>query len=56
MGNAGRNGGKYTTPLIRAMIYIVQSKISESIYDSATCSADFLCEAYNYLRQIVVTN
>ena len=53
MGNAGRNGGEYYTPrpLIRAIIRVVQPKISERIYDGACGSAGFLCESYDYLRQ-----
>src|SRR3990167_3667150 len=52
MGNAGRNGGEYYTPrpLIRAMIYVIQPKIGETIYDGAAGSAGFLCEAFDYLR------
>jgi len=52
MGNAGRNGGEYYTPrpLIRAMIKVVNPKISETIYDPACGSAGFLCEAYDYLN------
>lgn len=54
MGNAGRNGGEYYTPrpLIRAMIQVVAPQIGESIYDGAVGSAGFLCEAYEYLRQL----
>lgn len=54
MGNAGRNGGEYYTPrpLIRAMIDVVQPQIGETIYDGAAGSAGFLCEAYDYLRQV----
>jgi type I restriction enzyme M protein len=52
MGNAGRNGGEYYTPrpLIRAMIKVIDPKIGERIYDGACGSADFLCEAFDYLR------
>lgn len=51
MGNAGRNGGQYYTPrpLIRTMIYVVDPKIGESIYDGSVGSAGFLCEAYEYM-------
>lgn len=53
MGNAGRNGGEYYTPrpLIRAMVDVIQPKIGETIYDGASGSAGFLCEAFDYLRQ-----
>ena len=52
MGNAGRNGGEYYTPrpLIRAIIHVIQPKISEKIYDGACGSAGFLCESFDYLR------
>jgi type I restriction enzyme M protein len=52
MGNAGRNGGEYYTPrpLIRAMIQVIQPKISERIYDGAVGSAGFLCESFDYLK------
>ncbi len=52
MGNAGRNGGEYYTPrpLIRAMVKVIDPKIGETIYDGASGSAGFLCEAYEYLR------
>lgn len=51
MGNAGRNGGEYYTPrpLIRAMIYVIDPQIGESIYDGACGSAGFHCESYLYL-------
>jgi type I restriction enzyme M protein len=51
MGNAGRNGGEYYTPrpLIKAVIEVVAPKIGHTIYDGATGSAGFLCEAFNYL-------
>lgn len=52
MGNAGRNGGEYYTPrpLINAIIQVINPKIGDRIYDGATGSAGFLCEAYNYLK------
>ena len=52
MGNAGRNGGEYSTPrpLIRAMVQVVKPKIGERIYDGACGSAGFLCEAFDYLK------
>jgi type I restriction enzyme M protein len=51
MGNAGRNGGEYYTPrpLIRTIIKVVVPKIGETIYDGASGSAGFLCEAFDYL-------
>jgi type I restriction enzyme M protein len=51
MGNAGRNGGEYYTPrpLIRAMIAVTRPRIGERIYDGATGSAGFLCEAFDFL-------
>jgi len=54
MGNAGRNGGEYYTPrpLIRAIVQVVQPKIGERIYDGAVGSAGFLCEAYEYLKEV----
>jgi type I restriction enzyme M protein len=53
MGNAGRNGGEYYTPrpLIKAIIEVVGPKIGQTIYDGATGSAGFLCEAFAYLLQ-----
>lgn len=53
MGNAGRNGGEYYTPrpLIKAIIEVVAPKIGQTIYDGATGSAGFLCEAFNYLLE-----
>ena len=53
MGNAGRNGGEYYTPrpLIRALIDVMEPQIGETIYDGASGSAGFLCEAFDYLRQ-----
>lgn len=53
MGNAGRNGGEYYTPrpLIRALIDIMEPQIGETIYDGASGSAGFLCEAFDYLRR-----
>jgi type I restriction enzyme M protein len=52
MGNAGRNGGEYYTPrpLIRTIIKVVAPKIGETIYDAASGSAGFLCEAFDYLK------
>ena len=54
MGNAGRNGGEYYTPrpLIRTIIKVVDQKIGETIYDGASGSAGFLCEAFDYLMNI----
>lgn len=51
MGNAGRNGGEYYTPrpLIRTIIKVVNPKIGDTIYDAASGSAGFLCEAFDYL-------
>ena len=51
MGNAGRNGGEYYTPrpLIKAIIEVVGPKVGQTIYDGATGSAGFLCEAFAYL-------
>ena len=51
MGNAGRNGGEYYTPrpLIKAIIEVVAPRVGQTIYDGATGSAGFLCEAFNYL-------
>ena len=51
MGNAGRNGGEYYTPrpLIRTIIKVLDPKIGETIYDGASGSAGFLCEAFDYL-------
>jgi type I restriction enzyme M protein len=51
MGNAGRNGGEYYTPrpLIRTIIKVVAPKIGDTIYDAASGSAGFLCEAFDYL-------
>jgi type I restriction enzyme M protein len=53
MGNAGRNGGEYYTPrpLIKAMIKVIQPKIGQTIYDGASGSAGFLCEAFAYLLE-----
>ena len=54
MGNAGRNGGEYYTPrpLIRAIVQVVKPRIGERIYDGAVGSAGFLCESFDYLRQV----
>jgi type I restriction enzyme M protein len=54
MGNAGRNGGEYYTPrpLIRAMVQVVKPTLREKIYDGACGSAGFLCESFDYLRQM----
>jgi type I restriction enzyme M protein len=51
MGNAGRNGGEYYTPrpLIRAMVKVVDPRISDRIYDGAAGSCGFLCESFDYL-------
>jgi type I restriction enzyme M protein len=53
MGNAGRNGGEYYTPrpLIKAIIKIIEPKIGQTIYDGASGSAGFLCEAFAYLKE-----
>jgi type I restriction enzyme M protein len=52
MGNAGRNGGEYYTPrpLIKAIIKVIQPKIGQTIYDGASGSAGFLCEAFAFLK------
>ena len=44
-------GGEYYTPrpLIRAMIKVLAPKLGERIYDGASRSAGFLCEAFDYL-------
>lgn len=51
MGNAGRNGGEYYTPrpLIKAIIEVVAPTVGQTVYDGATGSAGFLCEAFKYL-------
>jgi type I restriction enzyme M protein len=53
MGNAGRNGGEYYTPrpLIKAIIKVIKPKIGQTIYDGASGSAGFLCEAFAYLME-----
>lgn len=53
MGNAGRNGGEYYTPrpLIKAIIKVIDPKIGQTIYDGASGSAGFLCEAFAYLSE-----
>jgi type I restriction enzyme M protein len=53
MGNAGRNGGEYYTPrpLIKAIIAVIQPKIGQTIYDGASGSAGFLCEAFAFLKE-----
>jgi type I restriction enzyme M protein len=53
MGNAGRNGGEYYTPrpLIKAIIKVIEPKIGQTIYDGASGSAGFLCEAFTYLLE-----
>lgn len=52
MGNAGRNGGEYYTPrpLIKTIIKVVNPKIGDTIYDGASGSCGFLCEAFDYLK------
>ena len=52
MGNAGRNGGEYYTPrpLIKAIVDVVNPQIGETVYDAASGSAGFLCEAYEHMR------
>jgi type I restriction enzyme M protein len=51
MGNAGRNGGEYYTPrpLITTIVKAIAPKIGDKIYDGASGSCGFLCEAYSYL-------
>ncbi len=53
MGNAGRNGGEYYTPrpLIRAIVQVVDPELGQTIYDGASGSAGFLCEAFMYLKE-----
>lgn len=53
MGNAGRNGGEYYTPrpLIRTIIKVVDPELGNKIYDGASGSAGFLCEAFDYLKE-----
>ncbi len=55
MGNAGRNGGQYYTPrpLIRTIVKLVAPQIGKTVYDGACGSAGFLCEAYNYMHNLV---
>ena len=57
MGNAGRNGGQYYTPrpLIRTIVKLVAPQIGKTVYDGACGSAGFLCEAYNYMHNLVQT-
>jgi type I restriction enzyme M protein len=52
MGNAGRNGGEYYTPrpLIKTIIKVVNPQIGDTIYDGASGSCGFLCEAFDYLK------
>lgn len=52
MGNAGRNGGEYYTPrpLIKTIIRVIDPEIKQTIYDGASGSAGFLCEAFEYLK------
>lgn len=54
MGNAGRNGGEYYTPrpLIRAIVRVVEPRLGERIYDGACGSAGFLCESFDFLKQV----
>ena len=54
MGNAGRNGGEYYTPrpLIKTIVKVVNPKIGDKVYDGAVGSAGFLCEAYEYMRNL----
>lgn len=54
MGNAGRNGGEYYTPrpLIRTIVKVVAPEIGDTIYDGAVGSAGFLCEAFDYLKNV----
>jgi type I restriction enzyme M protein len=53
MGNAGRNGGEYYTPrpLITTIVKVVDPKIGERVYDGASGSCGFLCEAFSYLTE-----
>ena len=53
MGNAGRNGGEYYTPrpLITTIVKVVDPKIGETVYDGASGSAGFLCEAFAYMNK-----
>jgi type I restriction enzyme M protein len=54
MGNAGRNGGEYYTPrpLIKTIVKVVNPQIGDKVYDGAVGSAGFLCEAYEYMRNL----
>ena len=58
MGNAGRNGGEYYTPrpLIRAIIEVINPQIGETVYDPACGSAGFLCEAFSYMQEPVLSD
>jgi len=58
MGNAGRNGGEYYTPrpLIKTIVKVVAPKIGNTIYDGAVGSAGFLCEAFDYLKNVKMQN
>lgn len=61
MGNAGRNGGEYYTPrpLIKTIIKVIAPEIGQTIYDGASGSAGFLCEAFDYLmssRKLTTTD
>ncbi len=53
MGNAGRNGGEYYTPrpLITTIVKVTNPKIGERVYDGASGSCGFLCEAFSYLSE-----
>lgn len=54
MGNAGRNGGEYYTPrpLIKTIVKVINPQIGDKVYDGAVGSAGFLCEAYEYMRNL----
>jgi type I restriction enzyme M protein len=53
MGNAGRNGGEYYTPrpLITTIVKVTNPQIGERVYDGASGSCGFLCEAFSYMAQ-----
>jgi type I restriction enzyme M protein len=50
--NRGIGGEDYTPrPLIRTIVRVIQPKLGDKIYDRAGDSSDFLCEAYDYLKE-----
>ncbi len=51
MGNAGRNGGEYYTPrpLITTIVKVINPQIGEKVYDGASGSCGFLCEAFAFM-------